>query len=159
MPLPPKTSHFNCTQLKGIFFCLTVFLFFATSISRETLIRINLHNLIPNMSRLKANEWVMNGSFVITARFGFPLLDRAWRVSFSMSTRRLNRIEWLTKGLKSLVTLELWYSSLGRHRAVGRSCMHGWNLVMHGRLHNFDDDEKGIVDKLAMSTQSCILDQ
>ena len=37
--------------------------------------------------------------------------------------------------------------------------MHGWNLVMHGRLHNFDDDEKGIVDKLAMSTQSCILDQ
>ena len=30
---------------------------------------------------------------------------------------------------------------------------------MHGRLHNFDDDEKGIVDKLAMSTQSCILDQ
>ena len=25
----------------------------------------------------------------------------AWRVGFSMSTRRLNRIEWLTKGLKS----------------------------------------------------------
>ena len=48
---------------------------------------------------------------------------------------------------------------VSRAAVGGRSGMHGWNLVMHGRLHNFDDDEKGIVDKLAMSTQSCILDQ